>query len=269
MHNVPESVDNGSPRTTKSDYYVTVPLGLVSAPIAALRTYLLLSTYLNPAEPDKDSVWPSRKRIAERGEVSMDTIDRGVKWLAENGWIGVEERYDDAGDRTSNRYYIYGTQRMPADVRPRVTAELRGRVTAEVVEEVEPSEVAPRVAASPPRSEGRTETFALASPAARTSHRETTTRKTAVLPCPVDWTADAMPVDLYKETRAKYPDVPADAVQYEWARFINYNAAKANQYARWRAAWWNWMVKAERDHQTRGPNRVTRAPSVDFDRGRM
>jgi hypothetical protein len=130
--------------SSHSDYYVVLPLPLLTAPMAALRAYLTLRSYLNPADPGQE-VFPSRRTMADRAEVSIDTIDRGIKWLADEGWVTVIERHDEAGDRTSNAYIVFGAkQGVAAGLHPRVAADLRPRVAAEVVEEVEPLEVEPK-----------------------------------------------------------------------------------------------------------------------------
>ncbi len=96
-----------------SDYYVVIPLPLLDAPNAALKVYAILRSYLNPAEPERNEVWPSRKTLAAKAGFSLDTVDRAVDWLVTNGWLVVEQRRDPEGDLTSNRYIVFGAQRLP------------------------------------------------------------------------------------------------------------------------------------------------------------
>jgi hypothetical protein len=127
-----------------SDYYVTIPLPLLDAPGAALKVYAILRSYLNPAEPERNEAWPKRRTIATRASVSIDTVDRAITWLVENGWIVVEERVNEDGAQTSNRYIIFGTARLGS----RTDAAGGGRKDAEggaakPVHEVEPPELEP------------------------------------------------------------------------------------------------------------------------------
>lgn len=64
--------------------------------------YAALMLYAN----DERQAWPSRKNIATRSAVSIDTVDRAIKQLLEFGALVVEARYDDAHRQTSNRYTL-------------------------------------------------------------------------------------------------------------------------------------------------------------------
>jgi hypothetical protein len=68
----------------------------------AIRIYALLWTY--SGEKGRKA-WPSRREMSECLEVSVSTIDRGLRELEERGAIAVESDYN--GDRqTSNIYTI-------------------------------------------------------------------------------------------------------------------------------------------------------------------
>jgi hypothetical protein len=228
--------------SSHSDYYVVLPLPLLTAPMAALRAYLTLRSYLNPADPGRE-VWPSRKHMADRAEVSIDTIDRGIKWLADEGWITVIERRDAAGDRTSNAYIVFGAkQGVAADLPRGVAADLRPQVAAEVVEEVEPREVEPTSgAALPPLPpmEGNTESFALKAPV-ESNRRSRATRM------PDGFTPDP---DLVAWTKENCPDIDA---KYEWAQFVDHAAATDRRQVDWRKAWMTWARKAQQWKRERG-----------------
>lgn len=96
-----------TPNRIRNQYgrFAAIPQVLVrdsSVSDRAVRLYALLWTYSD--ERDREA-WPSRKDMAEVLGVSLDTIDRGVKELAERGAISVESAFD--GPRqTSNVYTI-------------------------------------------------------------------------------------------------------------------------------------------------------------------
>lgn len=96
-------------KSVKSDIgrFAIVPEWILdSAPGGtALRLFAVLACkYAN-----QDGVaYPSRKRLAvDLGSASVDTVDRALKELTSIGAITVTARYDEAGDRTSNLYFIH------------------------------------------------------------------------------------------------------------------------------------------------------------------
>jgi hypothetical protein len=223
--------------SSHSDYYVVLPLPLLTAPMAALRAYLTLRSYLNPADPGRE-VWPSRKHMADRAEVSIDTIDRGIKWLADEGWVTVIERRDSAGDRTSNAYIVFGAKQGVAAELPRgVAADLRPQVAAKVVEEVEPLEVEPTAGAAlppMPTMEGQTEAFTLKAPVE--SKPEPKGKATRMPEGYKPTTA------MIAWTKEHCPDIDA---RREWASFVNFHEAKGSRFVKWDAAWRTWANKAQ------------------------
>lgn len=125
-----------------SDRFVVIPLPLLDAPGMALKTYAVLRSY---ADRDSGEAWPSRKAIATRAGASVDAIDRAVRWLVSEGWIAVEARYSQEGDRTSNRYRVYGSPRpqVAAESPPPPSPNLREGVAAESLQELEALELEP------------------------------------------------------------------------------------------------------------------------------
>lgn len=201
-----------------SDYYVVLPLPLLNAPGSTLKVYAILRSYLNPAEPEKNEVWPSRKALAKRAELSLDTIDRSIRWLEENGWIRVYGQVTEDGDRTSNRYVIYGSQRQPVTQFSLIEGGGRSSaatlpdsaatVAANLVEEVEPVEL-------PNKKGGRA-----------TQIPEDFQPSPAV----IAW------------TKKNAPDIDA---REQWAIFCDHHAAKGSVMKDWDRAWYTWARKAQ------------------------
>jgi hypothetical protein len=67
----------------------------------AVRLYCVLYRHADRAGVG----WPSRARLAKLLRCSTDTIDRRAAELKGAGWLEVEARYDDGGQR-SNRYTV-------------------------------------------------------------------------------------------------------------------------------------------------------------------
>lgn len=111
--------ESSSPAVTDTGPFTIIPEWVLDADVtpAAVRLYGVLGRY-----SDVNGVcWPSRKALASRLRVSVDSVDRAVKELTGIGSIAVEERYSKNGDRAPNRYFVY---RSKPDMR------LGGRVDA-------------------------------------------------------------------------------------------------------------------------------------------
>lgn len=115
----------------------------------AVRLYGVLARY---ADKEGQSHY-SRAKLAEAINVrSVDTVDRAVKELVEHAALTVEERFDEAGDRTSNLYTVHVAPPEGVAARMRLPtpkdAATRGRTDAATVaaqnpQELEPFEVEP------------------------------------------------------------------------------------------------------------------------------
>ncbi len=69
----------------------------------SIRLYAVLATH---ADRKRLDCWPSRTTLAkEMGDVSLDTVDRAVKELTEEGAVVVTHRSDERGN-TSNHYLV-------------------------------------------------------------------------------------------------------------------------------------------------------------------
>lgn len=66
---------------------------------------LVLIALANHANHD-NWCYPSRKRISEYAECSLDTVDRRIGYLMKIGLVQKERRNSDRGDQTSNYYYL-------------------------------------------------------------------------------------------------------------------------------------------------------------------
>lgn len=99
---------------------------------AAVRLYAVLGRYSD----EKGVCWPSRRALAIRLHVSVDTVDRALKELLALDAVAVEPRYSDDG-QTSNRYFVYRSMpdmrrggRVDEEGGSRADAEGGGRVDA-------------------------------------------------------------------------------------------------------------------------------------------
>lgn len=217
----------------------------------------------------------SYQQIADNIGADKRTAQRAVDLLLSKGWLRRIRQKNRTGD-APNLFIICREPGVPWNqngvhpVSPGGGTDVtRGGALDVIHQKIHlPGETAVPPSASPAPFDDPTLTKFAIRGHALASQRETAARKQSVRPHPPEWTADDMPLALFRETREKHPGITPDTVKYEWARFINYNEAKGLKYARWNAAWWNWILKADRDTEQRSPNRATRAPSIDFDRGR-
>lgn len=136
--------------------FASIPEWLLDTPISdgAIRQYLILTRY---ADNETGEAWPSRSTLAERQGCSTDTVDRRNRELVEAGGLVMQPRFDDAGDRTSNRYFVVRVRPGARDVAgtgPCDDAATGPREDAAqnlTHSELEPSEL-PTVATRPPRA---------------------------------------------------------------------------------------------------------------------
>ncbi|HYD65726.1 helix-turn-helix domain-containing protein [Azospirillum sp.] len=107
--------------------------GKASPPSAAMVVLVLLLDYLGP-----DGCFPAAETLAADSGMNLRTVQRGLDWLAEGGWISVRghEESRRAGGR-SNRYAFNfegaegAVQALYADRRERRAARRgRGQTTA-------------------------------------------------------------------------------------------------------------------------------------------
>lgn len=97
-----------SPRSTvTSDTgpFAMVPLWLLECDISpqAIRLYAILAAKY----ADQTHVaFPSRARLADDLRISIKTVDRAIQELVEVKGLTVTAAWDEAGDRTSNRYTV-------------------------------------------------------------------------------------------------------------------------------------------------------------------
>lgn len=108
------SADRPSRIRNRYGAFAQIPEILVRDPAVsdrAIRIYALLWTY--SAEKNR-KVWPSRKTMAETLQVSVSTIDRGIRELEERGAIAVEA--DFHGVRQTSNVYTILVMAEPATV---------------------------------------------------------------------------------------------------------------------------------------------------------
>lgn len=97
---------SGSKIKTDTGPFAMLPEWLLEAEVSdrAVRLYGILARH---ADKDTGEAIPSRARLAEKLRCSRDSIDRATKELETVGALGVEARFDEAGDRTSNLYTVF------------------------------------------------------------------------------------------------------------------------------------------------------------------
>lgn len=71
---------------------------------AALRVYLALNFR---CDHDGDDAWPSYSTLAKETGTSVATVKRAIKECVNVGAIRMENRRDESGDWTSNRYWVF------------------------------------------------------------------------------------------------------------------------------------------------------------------
>jgi hypothetical protein len=98
--------------TIKADhYFAMIPEWVLDADISAqaVRLYCVLRRYADQA----GRCYPSRKRIAERMNVSSATVDRAAQELVGIGALHIRQRYNpDTNEHTSNEYLVLSTPRL-------------------------------------------------------------------------------------------------------------------------------------------------------------
>lgn len=105
------SVPSGSVRRQRPPFAM-VPEALLDAGLSAraVQLYALLDRYAGPNE----KAWPSRATMADRLSCSIDSVDRAVKELEENGWLSVERRVKRPGQTNEpNLYTLLERPRTP------------------------------------------------------------------------------------------------------------------------------------------------------------
>jgi hypothetical protein len=99
-------------RQERSDRFTTVPHGVAELGPYPLAVYNALRRYTDLEYAlDDGYAWPSIASIAKRSGVSITSVKRYLLVLRAAGWVAWEQRRDEAGDLTSNRYSVYGSPR--------------------------------------------------------------------------------------------------------------------------------------------------------------
>lgn len=77
-----------------------------------IRVYARLRGYAEwrRSHPDYGWAWPSIATLAAEVAISARTVIRCLHWLSARGHLRAEARYDEAGYRTSNRYWMLGRE---------------------------------------------------------------------------------------------------------------------------------------------------------------
>lgn len=100
------SVTSGATIEAEDEYFAMIPEWVLFHPdltAQAVRLYGALKRYANA----KNRCHPGRQALADAIHVkSRSTVDRCADQLERVGALDVTPRFDDAGDRTSNSYYV-------------------------------------------------------------------------------------------------------------------------------------------------------------------
>lgn len=91
--------------------YGCVPAWVLRALLAAKvpSPYICLAVYvtMNAIWANDGTCFTGRTKIAAEVGISVDAFDRAAKHLVAIGALEIQERYDEAGDRTSNLYILH------------------------------------------------------------------------------------------------------------------------------------------------------------------
>ena len=134
-------------------HFALVPEWLIFSDVGAtpLRVYAALACAWS--DWTTGECWPSRRTVAERLGVSIDTVDRALAKLAEHGAVRIEERRRPDGSRASNRVWIL---RTPAPTPPQECGHPDRTDAATPSADSRPHELEPReLAAGDPRANTR------------------------------------------------------------------------------------------------------------------
>ena len=90
---------------TAQGYFAVIPDWVADLPIsrAALCVYISLRRY---ADNTTGECWPSRRTLATRSQISVDTLDRAIRELAAHDAISITKRKNDKGEWTSSLYTV-------------------------------------------------------------------------------------------------------------------------------------------------------------------
>jgi hypothetical protein len=91
-------------RINADEYFAILPEWVLYADISSysVRLYCVLRRHAD----QRGICFPSRRRLAELGQMSESTLDRSLKELVAIGALIIERRATDMGDYTSNRYTV-------------------------------------------------------------------------------------------------------------------------------------------------------------------
>ena len=105
-----------------TNYFARIPEWLLEAELShgAVRLYGILDRGCG-----KDhTTFPSRTTLARKMACNRTTVDRFIVELVEVGAVEVTKRWDDAGDPTTNLYYLVARAQLPS--RTDATTPLHG-----------------------------------------------------------------------------------------------------------------------------------------------
>lgn len=96
---------NENPSVNAQLYFAVLPEWVLYLPISAnaVRVYCVLRRF---ADNQTGECFPSRRLLAMKARVSVQTLDRCVKELVEHHAITVRPRKNNAGDWSSNLYTV-------------------------------------------------------------------------------------------------------------------------------------------------------------------
>lgn len=111
-------------------YFAVIPEWVLALPVSsnAIRVYCCLRRF---ADNSTGECFPSRRLLAMRARVSVSTLDRAMKELADAGAISIKHRKTDAGDYTSNLYVVHSFPKGVASksIPPRLKGDGTGLIT--------------------------------------------------------------------------------------------------------------------------------------------
>ena len=101
-----------------TDFYVVIPTPVLEMGPYCIAVYAVLRDF---ADSRSNECWPSHRRIAERSGVGLTRVKQALLELRLAGWVTWEQRANDVGSQTSNRYHIHGSAQVSRGSRETAT----------------------------------------------------------------------------------------------------------------------------------------------------
>ena len=103
----------------ETDFYVVIPTPVLEMGPYCIAVYAVLRDF---ADSRSNECWPSHRSIANRSGVGLTRVKQALLELRAAGWVTWEQRANDGGSQTSNRYHVHGSTQVSRGSRHTATA---------------------------------------------------------------------------------------------------------------------------------------------------